>query len=594
MIDHGSGIVIGETAEIGDDVLLYQGVTLGGTGKDKGKRHPTLGNNVMVGAGARILGPFRVGDNARIASNAVVLREVPPASTADGVPGQIVKIAGERINFAAEVDQIHVEDPVQRGTETIDRKNRRTGKQSSGEQPCIEVSQWKGRSDMKIYNSMTRQKEEFQPLVPERSRCMCAARQFNNYIHVGNARPIIVFEGFRRNRIYRGDRVTYGHNFTDIDDKVIKKANEEGVDYSEIASRYIEEYRTDAHGLGVLDADIHPLATENMDEIIALIGKLVDKGYAYPLNGDVYYRTEKFGEYGKLSHQPLEDLLAGARIEVKGEKESPMDFALWKGAKPGEPSWDSPWGPGRPGWHIECSAMSGRYLGKTIDIHGGGQDLIFPHHENEIAQSEAANGQTFVRYWMHNAFLDIDNRKMSKSLGNFFTVREAAETYGYEPIRFFMLSAHYRSPLNYSRESLEQAQAALSRLYTAVSNLEFLAEHAEDRGLNSDVTDFVAGFRDYRERFIAAMEDDFNTADAIGVLFELVRAVNAATAPENRPGRLLAQQCLKMVREITDVLGLLYARREENLDREIEDLIKVRQEPGKTRILRKPTGSAIC
>lgn len=282
---------------------------------------------------------------------------------------------------------------------------------------------------------------------------------------------MIMFDLLRRYLEYRGYKVTFVQNFTDVDDKIIKRANEEGISAQEVAEKYIGEYFTDAHGLGVHDATIHPKATENMQQIIELVQTLIDKGYAYESNGDVYYRTLKFKDYGKLSHQPLEDLQAGARIAVGEHKEDPMDFALWKAAKPGEPAWESPWGMGRPGWHIECSAMSNRYLGKTIDLHCGGMDLQFPHHENEIAQSEAANGCEFVHYWLHNGFLNIDNQKMSKSLGNFFTVREAATAYGYETIRFFMLSAHYRSPLNYSRESLEQAQAALDRLYTAAGQL---------------------------------------------------------------------------------------------------------------------------
>ena len=327
---------------------------------------------------------------------------------------------------------------------------------------------------MKLFNTMTRQKEEFVPIHPGEVRMYTCGPTVYNFIHVGNARPMIMFDLLRRYLEYRGYKVTFVQNFTDVDDKIIKRANEEGISAQEVAEKYIGEYFTDAHGLGVHDATIHPKATENMQQIIELVQTLIDKGYAYESNGDVYYRTLKFKDYGKLSHQPLEDLQAGARIAVGEHKEDPMDFALWKAAKPGEPAWESPWGMGRPGWHIECSAMSNRYLGKTIDLHCGGMDLQFPHHENEIAQSEAANGCEFVHYWLHNGFLNIDNQKMSKSLGNFFTVREAATAYGYETIRFFMLSAHYRSPLNYSRESLEQAQAALDRLYTARDNLDFL------------------------------------------------------------------------------------------------------------------------
>ncbi|MDD4715280.1 MAG: cysteine--tRNA ligase [Oscillospiraceae bacterium] len=439
---------------------------------------------------------------------------------------------------------------------------------------------------MKFFNSMTRRKEEFVPIEEGQVKMYCCGPTVYNLIHVGNARPMIVFDVLRRYLEYRGYQVAFVQNFTDVDDKVIRKANEEGVDYAEIAARYIKEYYIDAHGLGVRDADIHPKATENMDQILAMVSTLVEKGYAYSVGGDVYYRTEKFPRYGCLSHQPLEDLQAGARIDVNDEKESPTDFALWKGAKPGEPAWDSPWGPGRPGWHIECSAMSGRYLGKTIDIHCGGQDLIFPHHENEVAQSEAANGCKFVNYWMHNAFLNIDNSKMSKSLGNFFTVREAAETYGYESLRFFMLSAHYRSPLNYSRDSLLQAQAALERLYTAVENLEFLVQNGENRGMDNWETDFTASFQPYRERFIQAMDDDLNTADAIGVLFELVRAVNTGMS-EHKPSRLAAKLSLNMIFEFANILGLLFRKKEKNIDQKIEDMIETRQEARKNKDFQK-------
>ena len=410
---------------------------------------------------------------------------------------------------------------------------------------------------MKFYNSLTREKEVFTPIEEGKVRMYCCGPTVYNYIHVGNARPMILFDVLRRYFQYRGYDVTFVQNFTDIDDKVINKAKEEDVSYDTISTRFIEEYFKDAHGLGVHDADVHPLATENIPQILSLVQTLIEKGFAYAVeNGDVYFRTEKFKSYGKLSHQPLEDLKAGARITVNDIKESPMDFALWKGAKPGEPSWESPWGAGRPGWHIECSAMANRYLGKTIDIHCGGEDLMFPHHENEIAQSEAANGRPFVHYWLHNAFLNIDNTKMSKSLGNFFTVREAADTYGYEPIRFFMLSAHYRSPINYSRESLTQAQAALERLYTAVDNLDFLVENGEDRTLDKWETELIASFDQYRARFIEAMDDDFNTADAIGVLFELVRAVNTAMTAHT-PSRQAAKASLDMIQELTNVLGLL-------------------------------------
>jgi len=431
---------------------------------------------------------------------------------------------------------------------------------------------------MKIFNSMSRQKEEFVPIQPGKVSIYACGPTVYNFIHVGNARPIILFDVLRRYFEYRGYDVTFVQNFTDVDDKIIKRANEEGIASQEVAEKYIQEYFTDAQGLGVRPATIHPKATENMQQIIDMVQTLIDKGYAYPVeNGDVYYRTLKFKGYGKLSHQPIEDLQSGARIAVGDVKENPLDFALWKAAKPGEPAWDSPWGPGRPGWHIECSAMSNRYLGKTIDIHCGGEDLQFPHHENEIAQSEAANGCEFVHYWMHNGFLNIDNRKMSKSLGNFFTVREAAEAYGYETIRLFMLSAHYRSPLNYSADILHQAQNSLDRLYSAEDHLKYLAANGAEGDKNAAEAALADTFDSYRQRFDEAMDDDFNTANAISVLFELVRAINIATADENQPTKAGAQACLDMVHEFTDVLGLLYSRKEESLDEKVEQMIADRQ-----------------
>ena len=431
---------------------------------------------------------------------------------------------------------------------------------------------------MKIFNSMSRQKEEFVPIQPGKVSIYACGPTVYNFIHVGNARPIILFDVLRRYFEYRGYDVTFVQNFTDVADKIIKRANEEGITSQEVAEKYIQEYFTDAQGLGVRPATIHPKATENMQQIIDMVQTLIDKGYAYPVeNGDVYYRTLKFKGYGTLSHQPIEDLQSGARIAVGEVKENPLDFALWKAAKPGEPAWDSPWGPGRPGWHIECSAMSNRYLGKTIDIHCGGEDLQFPHHENEIAQSEAANGCEFVHYWMHNGFLNIDNRKMSKSLGNFFTVREAAEAYGYETIRLFMLSAHYRSPLNYSADILHQAQNSLDRLYSAEDHLKYLVANGAEGDRNASEAALVDTFDSYRQRFDEAMDDDFNTANAISVLFELVRAINIATADENQPTKAGAQACLDMVHEFTDVLGLLYSRKEESLDEKVEQMIADRQ-----------------
>ncbi len=438
---------------------------------------------------------------------------------------------------------------------------------------------------MKLFNSMTMKKEEFIPIEEKKVRMYACGPTVYNYIHVGNARPIIMFDVLRRYFEYRGYDVTFVQNFTDVDDKIINKANEEGVTSQEIAEKYIGEYFTDAHGLGVREATIHPKATENIQQIIDIVTTLIEKGYAYESQGDVYYRTNKFNEYGKLSHQPLEDLQAGARIDVADIKENPMDFALWKAAKPGEPYWESPWGNGRPGWHIECSAMSNRYLGKTIDIHCGGQDLTFPHHENEIAQSEAANGCKFVNYWVHNGFISIDNKKMSKSLGNFFTVREAAEAYGYDTIRMFMLMSHYRSPLNYSGEILIQAQNALSRLKNARENLVFLSDNGSEEYLDTE-KEFVTGLGKYRERFIEAMDDDFNTADGISVIFEMVRDINTATATGNNPSKSLAKDCLAIFDELNNVLGIIYASADDgdnDLEKEVEALIQARTEAKKAK-----------
>ena len=436
---------------------------------------------------------------------------------------------------------------------------------------------------MKLFNSLTMQKEEFVPIEAGKVRMYACGPTVYNYIHVGNARPLIMFDVLRRYMEYRGYEVKFVQNFTDVDDKIIKRANEEGLTSKEISEKYIGEYFVDCHGLGVREATIHPKATENIEQIISMVELLIQKGYAYEANGDVYYRTAKFGDYGKLSHQPLEDLQAGARIDVTDIKENPMDFALWKTAKPDEPFWESPWGKGRPGWHIECSAMSNRYLGETIDIHCGGQDLIFPHHENEIAQSEAANDCKFVNYWMHNGFISVDNKKMSKSLGNFFTVRDAAEAYGYDSIRMFMLMSHYRSPLNYSGDILVQANNALERLSTAKSNLEFFAENGVEGDMSESESKFAEGLGRYRQRFCEVMDDDLNTADAVAVIFELVREINAAVSPSSNPTKALAKACSAIFDELSGVIGLPISKPEESIDAEIEELIEARQAARKAK-----------
>lgn len=427
---------------------------------------------------------------------------------------------------------------------------------------------------MKIFNTMSRTKEEFVPVDENEVKIYACGPTVYNFIHIGNARPLCVFDVLRRYMEYRGYNVKFVQNFTDVDDKIIKRANEEGITFEEVSEKYIKEFWTDAHGLNFKDATVHPKATENIDEIIEIIKSLEEKGYAYAVNGDVYFRTLKFKEYGKLSHQPIDDLQSGARIAVGDIKEDPLDFALWKGAKEGEPYWESPWGKGRPGWHIECSAMNRRYLGKTIDIHCGGQDLIFPHHENEIAQSECANGCTFSKYWMHNGYINVDNVKMSKSLGNFKTVREIAEVYGYEVIRYFLISSHYRSPINYNLEIIEQCKSALERLYTCRESLDFAIKNAKD---TEDDTELMNLLNSRREQFIAAMDDDLNTADGVAAVFDLVKDIN--TKILDKPvSKNVCETAAKVFDKLCDVLGILYNRKSNDLDSEIEALIAQRQE----------------
>lgn len=434
---------------------------------------------------------------------------------------------------------------------------------------------------MRIYNTLTRKKEELETITPGEVKIYACGPTVYNYIHIGNARPLCVFDTFRRYLEYRGYKVNFVQNFTDIDDKIIKRANEEGTDYKTVSEKYIEEFWTDVKGMNIREATVHPKATENIDEIISIISTLVEKGYAYPVeNGDVYFSPKKFKEYGKLSHQPLEDLEAGARINIGELKKEPMDFALWKGAKPSEPAWDSPWGKGRPGWHIECSAMVRRYLGNTIDIHCGGQDLVFPHHENEIAQSECCNGVPFAKYWMHNGYINVDNVKMSKSLGNFFTVRDVAEKYGYEPIRYLMISSQYRSPINYSVDIIEQCKASLVRLYTCRDSLDFALQNAGDTA--PDNADEIKKQLDSRrEQFCRAMDDDLNTADGIAAVFELVRDINVSVLESG--SKDLVAYATKLFDELTGVLGLVYNRKAETLDSDIEALIEARQEARKAK-----------
>lgn len=428
---------------------------------------------------------------------------------------------------------------------------------------------------MKIFNTMSRRKEEFIPVDPNEVKIYACGPTVYNFIHIGNARPLCVFDVLRRYLEYRGYNVKFVQNFTDVDDKIIKRANEENSTFEEISEKYIKEFWTDAHGLNFKDATVHPKATENIDEIIEIIKTLEEKGYAYAVDGDVYYRTLKFKDYGKLSHQPIDDLQSGARIAVGDKKEDPLDFALWKAAKEGEPYWDSPWGKGRPGWHIECSAMNKRYLGNTIDIHCGGQDLIFPHHENEIAQSEAANGCMFSKYWMHNGYINVDNVKMSKSLGNFKTVREIDDVYGYEVIRYFLISSHYRSPINYNLEIIEQCKSALERLYNCRESLDFAIKNAK-----SDIADdeeILALIDGRKEQFINSMDDDLNTADGIAAVFDLVSDINTKII-NKEVSKNVCQKAADMFDELTGVLGLVYNRKSNDINDDIEKLIEERQQ----------------
>ena len=435
---------------------------------------------------------------------------------------------------------------------------------------------------MKVFNTLTRSKQELKPIKEGEFKIYACGPTVYNFIHIGNARPLCVFDVLRRYLEYRGNKVNFVQNFTDIDDKIIRRANEEGVTFKDISEKYIEEFWVDAKGMNIREATTHPKATETMDEIISIVSGLVEKGFAYEVNGDVYFSTKKFNEYGKLSHQPLEELEAGARINVGEVKKEPMDFALWKSAKPGEPYWESPWGHGRPGWHIECSAMVRKFLGETIDIHCGGQDLIFPHHENEIAQSECCNAAPFANYWMHNGFITVDKVKMSKSLGNFFTVRDVAQQYGYEPIRYLMISCQYRSPINYSFDAIAQCKASLERLYTCRDNLDFALKNAKDEAGEKDA-EIIALIDSKRDKFIEAMEDDLNTGEALGAVFELVKDINT-NVNDGVQSKALVEYAIKIFDELMNVLGLLYNRKAaSSLDDEIEALIQQRNDARKNK-----------
>ncbi len=433
---------------------------------------------------------------------------------------------------------------------------------------------------MKLYNTLTGKKKKFVPLEPGKVKMYACGPTVYDYFHIGNARTFIIFDALRKYLEYRGYDVTFVQNFTDVDDKIINKSKEEGIPPKDISKKFIQAYFDDAKTLGIEKADIHPKVTENIDEIIEFIKELIDKGYAYESEGDVYFDVSKYEDYGKLSKQNLEELQSGARVEIGEQKRNPLDFVLWKAAKPDEPSWESPWGAGRPGWHIECSAMARRYLGETIDIHGGGGDLIFPHHENEIAQSEARSGKPFANYWLHVGYLNIDNKKMSKSLGNFFTPREIAKEFDLENLRFLILSAHYRNPVNFSRELLESAKNGLDRLYTGKNNLEYLIENADDKASTEDEEKWLGNLKLYKERFNEVMDDDFNTADGIAVIFDLIREINTNVNEETTKQTL--QEAYNLFIELTSVLGLL-SKKEEILEEDIKRLIEERQKARKEK-----------
>lgn len=434
---------------------------------------------------------------------------------------------------------------------------------------------------MKVYNTLTRKKEEFVPMDKDEVKIYVCGPTVYNFFHIGNARPFVVFDTLRRYLEYRGNTVKFVQNFTDVDDKIINKAREDGVTAGEVSEKYIEEYYKDAAALNVKKATVHPKVTETMDEIIAFVKDLIDKGYAYERNGDVYYSTRKFKEYGKLSKQNIEDLESGARIEVDETKDDPLDFALWKARKADdEIAWESPWGMGRPGWHIECSTMSKKFLGDTIDIHAGGQDLIFPHHENEIAQSEAHNGKQFANYWMHNGYITIDKEKMSKSKGNFFTVRDILKDYDGEVMRFFLLSGHYRNPINFSKELMDQAKNGLARMQNAKENLKYLAS-ASEGSMTEEEKQTLEGFDKHRQDFINVMDDDLNTADAITAVFELISDINIAV--KDGCSKEFAEKALAVLQELADVLGILQDSEDDGIDDDVQALVDERQEARKNK-----------
>jgi cysteinyl-tRNA synthetase len=555
-IDHGMGVVIGETAEIGEGCLLYQGVTLGGTGKEKGKRHPTLGNNVIVGAGSKILGSIRIGNNVVIGANSVILKSVPDNSVCVGVPGRVTK--KKIIRMTTEEGLIEVTDyfpdPIVERLKGLESQVEALTKRID----TIERIREKG-GKMKIYNTLTGRKEEFIPLTPGNVRMYVCGVTVYDYCHIGHARSAIVFDVINKYLRYKGYNVMFVKNFTDIDDKIINRSKQEGISWDAVARKYTEEYYRDMDALGVGRPDLEPRATEHIKEMIEIIKGLIDRGYAYELDGSVYFEVEKFPEYGKLSKRDREEMIAGARVEVDERKKNPVDFALWKKSKEGEPSWDSPWGSGRPGWHIECSAMSIKHIGEEFDIHGGGADLIFPHHENEIAQSESFTGKPFARYWVHNGFITIDKEKMSKSLGNFFTVKEILDKFDPEILRLFLLSTHYRSPIEFSDEQLREAESSLDRYYSTILRINaFIEKDRSKEGSHNVEKTFETMVLKLRERFEEAMDDDFNTALALGHIFEFIRDVNRFldSKPSGTKANELLQKSKVILSEVGKVLSI--------------------------------------
>ncbi len=552
-IDHGMGVVIGETSEVGENCLLYQGVTLGGTGKEKGKRHPTLCNNIVVGAGTKILGAITIGDNVKIGANSVVLDSVPKNSIVVGVPGRVIKKKVVKMFDDGPVemlDHVHIPDPLEEKFDEIkiyiNELERR-----------LSILEGKGET-IKVYNTMSGKKEDFIPLVPKKVNMYVCGITAYDVCHLGHARSAVVFDIIKRYLRYKGYEVTHVRNITDIDDKIIARAAKEQISTDEVAKKYTDEYYRDMKLLGVGSADIEPNATDHIDEMIETIQGLIDTGYAYPVEGDVYFAVAKFEGYGKLSKKNMEDLVSGARVDVDERKKSPLDFALWKTSKEGEPFWESPWGKGRPGWHIECTAMSSKYLGDSFDIHGGGADLIFPHHENEIAQSEAFSGKPFVKYWMHNGFITVDKEKMSKSLGNFFTIKEILEKYEPEVVRYFLLSAHYRSPIEFSDLQLNEAELSIDRYYSTVIRISDFIETSGPKEKLTSAVELEELLSSFKDKFHNAMDDDFNSALALGHIFELIREVNRFldSKPSGEKAKGLVIQTRDLLAEIGGVLNI--------------------------------------